>query len=199
MFDFETIDNLESYEEKLNYATQNLELFETGSTRNIFVLDSSRLLKVARNEEGLIANNVESYYSRFEWDLLTKVLDYDSDFFWITSERYSKIDEAKFLELSSIEIDNLYLHLYLNRFSKTIQRNDVPLIESDSIIFFQNKFDESNKIKISKEIIQKSEEIEFDTSDISRIENFGIVVRGGQEKLAIVNYEGFSDRFRKFW
>ena len=63
MFDFEKFDELESFDEKIKYADDELLLIGTGNTRFVYALDDSRVLKVARNEEGIFSNNIEKHYS----------------------------------------------------------------------------------------------------------------------------------------
>jgi hypothetical protein len=200
MFSFEEIDNLDSYDEKINYANGHLEIIsnETGDTRVCFLLNEDKILKLAKDEEGLISNNVEKYYSDTKWSKLVEVFDYDQDFFWIVCERSEPIDEERFEKITGIDIDKFYQNLYVNRIWKFMSGATGIQEQKESDTEFDGFLRESRLNGISKEILEKSEELGFDTSDIPIIENLGLLKRGGKEEIVIRNYGMFDRRFRKF-
>lgn len=200
MFSLEEIENLDSYEEKIDYAKSHLAIIgnETGDTRVCFALGQDKVLKLAKDEEGLISNNVEKHYSGTKWPMLVEVYDYDQDFFWIVCERWEPLDEGRFEKTSGIGINKLYQNLYVNRIWKLMSGATALSVENESSREFDGFLRDSRLNEFSKEILEKSEEFGFDTSDIPSIENLGLARRGEKEEIVIVNYGTFDRRFRKF-
>lgn len=198
MFSFEELENCESYLEKIDYAKQHLELLGEGISRNVFVLDEKRVIKFAKNEDGIFENNVEKNYSDSNWERLARVLEYDEDFMWVVCEKSSPITEESFEQMTGINMDDFYNHLYMHRMIKMMPSGDSPPSGYDLNLFIETKLKDAEKNKLSKEINQKSDELGFFTGDIPRLDNLGIMERNGKPEIVIVDYGAFDNKFRKF-
>jgi hypothetical protein len=198
MFSFEDFSLCESYSDKLAYAGKHLEFLGSGSSRHVFALNDEKVLKVASNENGIIQNNVEKYYCDSKWERLSKVFDHDDDFMWVVSEKTIPVDDGAFEKISGISIDDLYVHLYHHA-------TGIPLPEDLNNGFIaecmMGSFEMRAKTKdlpIVREIIGKSEEFGFNTSDIPRIEHWGLRKSKKENYLVINDFGRFDKRFRKY-
>lgn len=82
---FKKIENLQA---AIDYAEANLKLVGEGSARTTFALSSQKILKIAWNRRGLAQNEAEVgvFTNPKTQSLVTKIFDYDPDYFWIISE-----------------------------------------------------------------------------------------------------------------
>ena len=200
MFSFEEFNSCESYSDKIGYAKKHLEFLGSGSSRHVFAIDDKRVLKVALNENGIIQNNVEKFYSDSEWERLARVFGHDDDFMWLVSERTAPIDGSLFESTFGISIDKLYIHLYHQRmgiFSEDIdEKENIPVSESvRQLLEIKRK---TKDVAIVKEILQKSVEMGFNNADIPIIENWGLRRNQNGDYLVITDCGNFDQRFRKF-
>lgn len=199
MFSFEDLQDLESYQEKIEYARKHLNLIGTGRKRTVFDLDEGRVIKFANDEDGIICNNVEKHFSDSGWERLAAVLDFDEDFMWIVSEKAKPIDEKKFQELCNISTEQFYKHLYHYENQKVLSSTaTITYTQESNSKDIIEILEQGKNTPISSEINLKSEEMHFNTYDIAFIENLGLIERHGKEMLVIVNYGSFDKRFRKY-
>lgn len=198
MFNFDEFSEHDSYDDKISYAKENLNFISSDRDRNVFELDSERVIKIANNEDGMICNNVEKHFSDSGWKRLAKVLDYDDDFMWVVSEKADAIDDITFQKMCGISLDQLYKHLYQFRNQKSMSKYKASDPSTPYDLEIVKILEEARKTAISYEINSKSEELCFNTSDIPYFENLGVMKRDGEEMLVIVNYGHFENRFRKY-
>lgn len=198
MFDFQDFKSLESYSDKISYAQDKLEFIGSGSSRSVFALDEKRVLKIASNENGIVHNNVEKHYSGLGWERLARNIDYDDDFMWLVAERATPIDNERFEGIFKISINDLYVHLYHRRLGIFSEDRNEKTPIADYMIDIIEKKRKTMDNPLVKEIIQMSEKLEFNTSDLARIENWGIREIEGNPFPIITDYGNFDMRFRKF-
>lgn len=198
MFSFEDLSQCESYSDKLGYARDHLEFLGSGSSRHVFVLSDGKVLKVASNENGMIQNNVEKFYSDTKWDRLSKVHDYDEDFMWIVSERTEPIDEIMFESIFGITMETMYVHLYHQRSGVFFENNPISTPVAEYMLEIIEKRNKTKDVSIIKEIIDKSVEMGINNSDIPRIENWGLRKTKNGDYPVITDYGNFDSRFRKY-
>lgn len=198
MFNFVEFNEQESYDDKIAYAKNHLEFIGSGSSRHVFALDDERVIKIASNENGIIQNNVEKFYSDSNWERLSKNLEYDDDFMWLISERAVPMSREGFEELFKISIDDLYLHLYHRRFDIFIDEIDEKAPIADYMMGIIESKKKTTDNPLVKEIIQMSDKLGFNTSDLARIENWGIREKDGNPFPIITDYGNFDMKFRKF-
>lgn len=198
MFNFEELNLRESYLDKIGYAGQYLEFIGSGSSRHFFAIDDSKILKLASNEDGIIQNNVEKFYSDSQWERLIKVFDWEDDFMWLVSERTAPIETRDFETLLGISTEDLYVHLYHHKENITFEEDskDRPLADCISkMLEMKNK---TKNVPIVIELITKSNEFGFNTAHIPKIENWGLRKTVDGDFPVIIDYGKFDKRFRKF-
>lgn len=83
---------------------------DTGSSRTVFIIDSKRVLKVAKNIKGKAQNKaeVEIYTSNKDSGLFTKVFRWNASYTWILSELVRPLKQYKeFEELTGLDFFTL--------------------------------------------------------------------------------------------
>jgi hypothetical protein len=87
---------LKNEAEVLNYAFDNLEQVGDGSARDVFILSSGKVLKVAKGKVGIAQNKLEEAVSRNNRtsNIVAHVLSSSPEGFWLISELVKPFDTA---------------------------------------------------------------------------------------------------------
>ena len=105
-FNFDHLDSLETFEEKIKYCKENLEQIGKGSSRLVFTLTSKTVLKLAWNKKGLEQNTLESsdQIHKLFGDLVPalKKKCKGDEIYWIVMEKAKPVDEQTFEKISKI-------------------------------------------------------------------------------------------------
>ena len=106
-FSFDILKSNKSFKSKLEYVKSILPRIGGGSSRAVFAVDDSKVLKVAKNKKGLLQNRSEDDYVKQQYDIVAKVFDSDRDNYFIEMERAKKVSEKRFFQLTDISISDL--------------------------------------------------------------------------------------------
>jgi len=89
----------------LKYAKRNLQRLGEGSSREVFLLSSQKVLKVAVNEKGIAQNEAEIdvYTNPKTRPIISKVYDYGSGYEWLVSELVRELTYEKICTLLDLD------------------------------------------------------------------------------------------------
>jgi hypothetical protein len=108
--------SLDDPDEFLDYATDRLHHLGSGSSRSVFSLSSSKVLKIARERQsdygaGMGQNKaeVDVYNGLKTKSVCAKVFDSDSEYRWIISENVRPLESnEEFFSLNGIELPDVF-------------------------------------------------------------------------------------------
>ncbi len=91
---------------EMGYARQHLLHLDQGSARNVFALDGDKVLKIAKNQEGIYQNKNEiDVFLASKSPVITTIYDYDKEHYkWIVAERLKMMTDEEFLRLTGIPL-----------------------------------------------------------------------------------------------
>lgn len=180
-------EEIQSFRQKIAFATQNLQRIGSGSGRIVFDIDGTKVFKLAKNPKGVAQNEAEVNIGRYPdtQHIVTKVLDTDDNGNWIVSEKAKKVSEARIKQLTGIpSLTELFYYL----------KNHENAIKGGGQIFRQdNDVVESlvdNEFVIDLEDIMANYSIR--AGDFNKTSTFGEVLRDGQPTIVIADY-GLTD------
>lgn len=114
-FDLNEFKNIRSYAGKVRYATEQLgKPLGQGTSRVVFRVDNTKVLKLAKNKKGIAQNTVEIDWGRQTYydDIIAKVFDTDFyDYYWVEMELATKASAKDFKRLWNVDNTNLYYYL----------------------------------------------------------------------------------------
>lgn len=128
--EFKTLGSAKAFS---NYASGRLHLLGSGSSRTVFSLSSSKVLKIAHLRDdkigaGIGQNKAEvDVYNKLKSEsICAKVFDFDPEYNWIISEAVRPMkDHAEFYSLNGINLQDVYFiarHLeYENNIDETYE------------------------------------------------------------------------------
>jgi hypothetical protein len=183
-FSMETLQNISTVKDRVNYAKTHLKKIGSGSSRIVYAsMDEKIALKVAKNSKGTAQNkneyDISTHYGNGN-PLLACVFDADKENFkWIEMEFAKKLNnEKQFEKLSGMSFENF------NRMVLNIPDgwNSVP----------PKIYKEVNPNGDSDEFIDNFMNICSDWDmcirDFNRLKQFGVVNRNGKFSLVIIDY-----------
>ena len=83
-FSMEKFNAISSYRGKVKYAQSLLKRISSGSSRIVYLIDDTKVLKLAKNRKGLAQNEIEADWSKFNYGITAEVFECDTDkYFWV--------------------------------------------------------------------------------------------------------------------
>ena len=175
---------------RIRYAAEHLDKVATGSARAVFVVDDSRVIKIARGPKGLAQNRVEADVSRMYDDCIARVLDSDDGDTWIESERAYKLPAQEFSKLvgcSFKEMDEML------RYEDSRRRpNRYPPAKPA-------RYDELVENETVSQTIDMVVNFDMPVGDLTRPSSWGKVIRGGKHHAVVVDYGLTQDVYEEHY
>lgn len=205
------------YKNKLYYLKDNFQILGIGSSRITFLINSGKVIKLAKNNAGKAQNKVEfDTLLKLKSKFIPKAFDKSPDSIWIEMEFVLPINSLKqfanYFNLSEYTIA-YFFSLNVKSFDQ-ISKIKNNLINQNNLLKNDEIFDHSKKIKLNEKYIKdldlifnNSKFVELysfifdnlkssigDLTDISNISNFGI--SNDQIKIIDLGFDEFvSDIF----
>jgi len=112
-FDIKELNNIRSFAGKQKYVAQHLEKIGAGSSRIVYRIDDTHVLKLAKNDKGLAQNSVEGDFSMHQYysEFIPELIEVDDDYLWIIKERVNKITKKEFEKLSGYKFEDFSIML----------------------------------------------------------------------------------------
>lgn len=187
-FDFKVFQSL-SREGKMRYAKQKLAKIGAGSSRVVFAVSPTRVLKIAKDEKGMAQNETESDVSSYGYTCVAEVFNYDgADYSWIESEKAVRMKTADFKVTAGVPFKMLGDILYI----KQQQRYG----KEASLSPEQKAFVDSKFFTCLETIMH---DFDMPPGDIRRPSSWGVVVRNGQNVAVLIDYGLTNDTFDRFY
>ena len=184
---------LNSREEVLVYALENLQEIGSGSSRDVFILSSGKVLKVAKSEAGIEQNKLEVSVSNNSKtsSVLAHVLSSNPEGWWLVSELvkpFLYFDEGQ---------KKLLIFLGLS--------DDFNLQDSLDTIFRAGieHFEKFNKVNISldgklflKSVLSVIQKTGLSIGDVTKISSYGTAPDG---RICLLDYGLNSEIYHKHY
>ena len=185
-----------NHKKRIDYIKQFLPKLGAGSSRVVFDLDNATVLKVAKNEKGMVQNATEAEVSRvFKPMCVAKVFDYDEqDHKWIEMEKAFKFKEKDFQSAFGISFQDFisvmeHWDWKRNGSRKTAFRGiQKPLVYDDFI--------ETNFFMCLEQMISN---YNMPIGDIIRKSSWGLVNRGGKSIPVLIDFGITQDAYDQYY
>lgn len=173
-------EKIRSFNGKLKYAKQHLQLIASGSGRSVFKIDDKKALKIAKNEKGLAQNRVEADPYIANYDITTISYDRGDDVrdlgpFWVEMELAKKVIPSRFAQITGVTIRDLQLFFTLRDgyFKPKVPEG------------FEEKMDNNEFVMDVQRLMA---DYDMPIGDLVRISSFGEVIREGKPKIVLVDF-----------
>ena len=194
-FNMDQFKALKSFAERVRYCTQHLKRISSGSSRIVYFVDDTKVLKLAKNKKGLAQNEIEAGYSKYQ-DLsgvVAQTFDYDEHNLWVEMELAKPVRKGDFKRITGYSFED-----YCNAINN--YGNDVN---------FSKYY---HKIPMDKDLLASMWENEFvygmfdyignygvPVGDLTRLSSYGIVKRDGNDIIVLIDFGLTSDVYDSYY
>lgn len=181
-FSLETFKSLLSFKKRAAYVRKHLGRLGGGSARIVFAVDPNTVVKIANNKKGQAQNEIEADVSRFGYENIAEVKDYDSDdYLYIEAERARKMTESDWKRLTGWNFEDWAntLHNFMTKIRGGTERMKRPVPPD---------FKEIEESELFNNIVTMLADFDMPTGDVGKISSWGIVNRDGKEVPVLVDY-----------
>lgn len=183
-------------EEMYFYVRDKLQRLGVGSARTVWVLSSSKALKLARfnhPDRGRAQNEAEFEISndRGAGSIIARVLEHDPDFNWIVSQLVRPITEEEFARKFGASFDDVMFALIRTA-------SDIELDRATKASIFDEFNLQSNKraLEFIDAIAQVKKQHDLEMGDITSIDHWGKTADG---RIVLLDYGFTSDVMMKHY
>ncbi len=156
------IENLETFQERINYAKKHLKHLSSGSSRVVYETPQHTILKLAKNDRGIAQNEAESN-PKMKSKFINKVKSAAKNHEWVHMEYRNKITAKEFEEMTDIPF---------KEFGEAIKYGLKELTSKPDRKEPTN-FPTISKTQIYKEFVRLGKEFKLMPGDMARISSFG--------------------------
>ena len=180
-WNIEEFKKLNSFNKRIKYCEQNLQRISSGTSRIVYKIDETKVLKLAKNEKGIAQNNTEINFSEdYLWDMVVaKLFDYDENGLWVEMELARKVTTSIWNNIVGIPIDifrdgTRYIE---QQKGKTLYRLKEP-----------ERMEELYENDFTSTILDLIANYDVGSGDFGRLSTYGLVNRDGKDEIVIIDY-----------
>jgi hypothetical protein len=195
-FDLEEFSKLNSFNKRIQYCQERLKRISSGSSRIVYMVDDTKVLKIARNKKGLAQNEIEIDYSNYYdlKDITAQVFAYDQNNLWVEMELAKKVTPAIFERVVGFTFADYCAGL--RKHHDEINPKRGSWFSSD----------------VSKEVYEAMWEDEFTyemlsfiggydipVGDLCKLNTYGLVKRNGEDTIVMIDYGLNNDVWQDYY
>jgi hypothetical protein len=197
-FDLEEFSKLTSYKKRIQYCQERLKRISSGSSRIVYMVDDTKVLKIAKNEKGLNQNDIEATYSTYHdiKDITAQVFAYDNNDLWVEMELARKVTPKIFLDIVGFTFDDYCIAL--NKYFKGVnpQRANKGWFNTN---IDQEKYDAMWENEFIYDMFSFIGNYDTPVGDLQRLNSYGLVKRNGVDTIVLIDYGITWDGFDAYY
>lgn len=195
-WDVDSFKTLRSFTQRVKYCQENLQRISSGSSRIVYKIDDTKVLKLAKNKKGIAQNETEIQWKDdgYYGNILANVHDFHPDGLWVEMELARKVTPNIFKGLMQFSFDEYgrfimaemkYVGQMKEKYMGTLK--DRELLDNsefaERVINFMH--DNSNNLD--------------GIGDFTRLSSYGVVKRDGEDKIVIIDFGLTSDVYDSYY
>ena len=178
----EEFKKLTSFNQRIQYCEDNLTRISSGSSRVVYKIDETKVLKLAKNKKGIAQNEVEIDFSNdYMWDeIVAKIFNYDPDNLWLEMELARKLTTNEFKSITGLTFEEYCAGL---RYYESLQKPKRGINYSEP-----EGYDDMWENEFAYEILNIVGSYDIPVGDLCRTSTYGVVSRDGGNKIVMIDY-----------
>ena len=184
-FDLKEFSKLTSYNKRIQYCQERLKRISSGSSRIVYMVDDTKVLKIARNQKGLAQNEIEAGYSNYHdlKDITAQVFAYDQKDLWVEMELARKVTPKVFQSVVGFSFEDFCRlinedYYNINPSARGLRLRPVsPELKAEMV---ENEF--------IHEIFNYMRGYDIPVGDLMKMNSYGLVKRNGVDDIVLIDY-----------
>jgi hypothetical protein len=191
-WNIEEFKKLKSFNKRIKYCEQNLQRISSGTSRIVYKIDETKVLKLAKNEKGIAQNNTEINFSEdYLWDMVVaKLFDHDEDGLWVEMELARKVTTSIWNNIVGIPIDIFRdgTRFMEQQKGKTLYRLKEP-----------ERMEELYENDFTSTILDLIANYDVGSGDFGKLSTYGLVNRDGKDEIVIIDYGLTNEVYNSYY
>jgi len=181
-FDMAHFKSLNKFSERVRYCDLHLKKISSGSARIVYMVDDTKVIKLAKNKKGLAQCETEIQWGneRYHSSILAKTLDFHEDNLWVEMELARKVKKSDFKRLEGFDFGE-YGRYLTNFYQENNGRRAIFGVDPKE----EAILDESEFVNSVKDFMQNTDS---PAGDLARLNSYGIVTREGSDSIVIIDF-----------
>jgi hypothetical protein len=187
---------LKSFNQRIQYCERNLQRISSGTSRIVYKIDDTKVLKLAKNNKGLAQNEIEVGFSEdYMWDgIVAQIFDYDQNNLWVEMELARKVTPKKFFEIIGFFFEN-YCNAILFH-----EENQKPKTKYSISRSKPNNYDQMwDNNEFMYNIFNVIGSYDFPAGDLCKLNSYGLVNRNGIDEIVLIDYGLTNDVYDSYY
>lgn len=196
-FDLTEFSKLTSFNKRIQYCQERLKRISSGSSRIVYMVDDTKVLKIARNKKGLAQNEVEATNSNYHdiKDITARVFAYDNNDLWIEMELARKVTLQIFKQVTGFSFEDYCTAL--NNYSVDVNPQKNRNIRKKPLE--QNIVDAMWEDEFVYDIFTFIGGYDLPVGDLCKLNSYGLVKRNGVDTIVMIDYGITSDVWDEYY
>jgi len=182
-WNIEEFKNLKSFNKRIKYCEQNLQRISSGTSRIVYKIDETKVLKLAKNEKGVAQNKTEINFSEdYLWDMVVaKLFDYDEYGLWVEMELARKVTTSIWNNIVGIPID-------IFRDGTRFMEQQKGSVKTLYRLKEPERMEELYENDFTSTILDLIANYDVGSGDFGKLSTYGLVNRDGKDEIVIIDY-----------
>lgn len=194
-FDMEKFKSLRSFAQRVKYCEVNLKRISSGSSRIVYLIDDTKVLKLAKNKKGLAQNEIEAGYSKYNdlSDVVAQTFDYDEHNLWVEMELAKPVRKSDFKRITGYSFEDYCaaVNNYGNDVKYSKYNHTMPIDKDIMASMWENEF--------TYGIFNYIGDYGVPVGDLMRLSSYGVVKRNGNDVIVLIDFGLTSDVYNSYY
>jgi len=194
-FNWDEFKKLPNHSKRIKYAKEYLgRPIGKGSSRIVFRVDETKVLKLALNQKGIAQNAAETswYGDSYYDDLLAQVIDFDKENdLWVEMELAFKPKKADFKRLFGVDITLLFPYLD-NFYNENRGKRKYFHVDQET----KEMLDENDNVTHLVDFMMSSDSL---PADLTKLNSWGIVKRPYGDTIVLIDFGFTSEVYKSYY
>jgi len=184
-WDVDEFKKLKSFAQRMRYCQDKLERISSGSSRIVYKIDDTKVLKLAKNSKGIGQNNTEIDFSNdYMWDGVTaELFDSDENGLWVEMELARKVTKQIWKNMIGMPLD-IFEECCVYMYQQNNQYGFKHKFRIQKPEGFENLYD----IDLTSRILDLVANYNLIIGDFGKLSTYGLVNRNGKDEIVIIDY-----------
>jgi mRNA-degrading endonuclease RelE of RelBE toxin-antitoxin system len=187
---------LRSFAKRVKYCQENLQRISSGSSRIVYKIDDTKVLKLAKNQKGIAQDEIEIQWKDdgYYGEILANVLDFHPDALWVEMELARKVTPTNFKTIMGFPFDE-YSRFIMAEIKYTGAMKEAYM----KGLKFREQLDESEFVNKIISFMHDNGNGLDGIGDFARFSTYGIVQRDGKDTVVVIDFGLTSDVYDSYY